>query len=650
MAKKDVKAGGAYLEISIRDRIGKGLDAIKRRMTAFGAGLQSMGGRISAVGATAAASFGAIGAALLGATRSFVSFGDSIQKMGLRLGLSAEQLTSLKFAAEQSGTSLESVSQAMFRANRRIANATKGTGPAVRALTKLGLSAKVLNQQDTDTRFLLITEALSKMSDETLAAQYGFEIFGDNFRDIKPLIDEGAAGITRLRDEAKELGITLTDADANGAAELGDSLNRLTQTVRGTVIQIGAALAPAVKVAVDAFVEISKTVVKFVRDNRQLVLQIAAGVVAGFALATAIGGIGTALALAGVAVSGFVALFGALGAVVGLIISPLGIVVAGVAGLVGYALYASDSLGTLSEMFKTLAETAMEAWGGIVNALRSGDLELAGQIAMTALEVAWQTVSINMREVWANVVDFFKNEWIGVVKAIINAGSSIYFTLSRTFDQLGVALANGFDIGFTYIVGAIDSIQTEIAKAIISAQRFFGLFSAEQSQQIRDSLDADLRRRASGRGRGLADRQAARTSGLSDRDASRRQTQAAFGKAVAQELEARRTQTGVDRSGLTSAQKRLSELNAKAAEGVAKATATSSAGGQTQKALENVVGLARTLGGQSNKVKAIGSSSAAAIQAGALGLGQKPETETAKNTRKMVSQMQKMLRRKTGLT
>lgn len=642
------KFGKAEVEVSVRDNVGKGLDAIKRRMHAFGAGLQSVGRNVSAIGAGAAASLGGLKAAMALATREFVNFGDQIHKTSLRLGIGARELTGLKFAAEQSGTSIESVGAAMFRANRRIANATKGTGPAVRALTELGLSAKVLNAQDTDTRFLTIAEALSKMQDETLAAQYGFEIFGDNFRDIKPLIDEGASGILKLRKEAEDLGITLTDADANGAAALGDSLNRMRQTIRGTVIQIGAALAPAVKQAVDVFVEVSKSIVKFVRDNRQMVVAIAGGVTAGLALATAVGGIGAGIALAGVAVSGFVALFGALGTVLGIVLSPLGLIVAAVAGLVGFALHASNSLGTLSQMFGELGKTAVDSWGGIVGAIQSGELELAGQVAMAALDVGWQTLTTNMRQVWAKVTDYFGNVWLDAVKWIIDAGAGMYFSLAKTFDKLGVALANGFDIGFTYIVGAIDSIQTSIAKAIISAQEFFGLFNEEQATQIRKSLDNDLERRGAARQRGLNSRGAERLNDLQARDGARRQAQQGFARAIAQEINARRSSTTVDRSGLTSAQKRLAELNAKSAESVAKSASGNAATSQTKKALEGVVGLARGLGGQTNNIKAIGSSSAAAIAAGALGIGQKPETETAKNTRLMARQMKKMLRRKTG--
>ena len=51
------------------------------------------------------------GAAIIGfgikAVNSFADAGDAIQKMALRTGFSTEALSELKFAAEQSGASLE---------------------------------------------------------------------------------------------------------------------------------------------------------------------------------------------------------------------------------------------------------------------------------------------------------------------------------------------------------------------------------------------------------------------------------------------------------------------------------------------------------------------------------------------------------------
>ncbi|HBE69157.1 MAG TPA: phage tail tape measure protein [Planctomycetaceae bacterium] len=577
MTARGIRAGNAYVTIdSDLNPLQKKLKQISDRFKALGSRISGIGRSVANFGAITSGIGASVTAPILAASKAFQVFGDNIQKTSVRTGLTADQLTSLGFAAEQSGSSLDQLAQAIFRSNRRIANAATETGPAVRALKELGLSARNLSRLDTESRFLALADALSKVQNEFRANQLGFEIFGDNFRQLQPLLAEGADGIRKLQQEARDLGVTIDGLDISNAAALGDAFNRVTRTFKAAVINVGAAVAEPLIRAANAASQVVAVVSNWIKANRTVVLQVAAIGAAIAAIGSIVTTVGIGLIGAGLAISSIgtiittslaaaTAVVGGLTAAIAAVATPVGLVGTAILGLGAYvtavALSSTGSIQELTSSFTSLGSTATTAWSGIVAAVSTGDLQTAGQIAFTALKVGWLTVTNTIKQVWANVSDFFVNTWLNAVENIVQIGANIYFGVSRQFDLLSTSLIGAFDTAFVYIRGAIDQIQTAIAKAIVKAQQFFGLFSESQSLEIQQSLDADLERRASDRASGLERRSQNRSAGLAQRDQERRDTAQHFSEIVAEDFQRRQSQ--VDNSGLTDAQKRLEELKLK---------------------------------------------------------------------------------------
>jgi len=184
--------------------------------------------------------------AVVQSVRSFGQVGDALNKMAARTQFSVETLSQLGFAAEQNGSSLETLGASLFRANRRIANFTQGTGPAVRALSAMGFAADDFASGDRERQFFNVVAALEAVESPTLRAQYAFEIFGDQARSLMPLLNSGTASIRELMREADSLGKTMTTDAAQSAADYGDALNRLNTAVKGVSLTVGGLFAPAV--------------------------------------------------------------------------------------------------------------------------------------------------------------------------------------------------------------------------------------------------------------------------------------------------------------------------------------------------------------------------------------------------------------------
>lgn len=246
---KGIPAGQASFTLKLNDQLtGK----LKKIGGSIKNTMGRIGGAAKAGGIMAVKAFAAIGAAavavvgsILALGRAFASYGDKFGKMATRTGIGAEALQELGFAAELSGTSIDSLAQALFRARRRIGNmALGGGGPAKRALETLGLDAKKLSKMSPESQFKTLVTSLRAVGNEAERNQLAFEIFGDNFRDIQPLLDAGAESMDAMRERANRLGLVLSGREIRQAEALTDAFFELGQVVKMTFVKVGAALGP----------------------------------------------------------------------------------------------------------------------------------------------------------------------------------------------------------------------------------------------------------------------------------------------------------------------------------------------------------------------------------------------------------------------
>jgi hypothetical protein len=565
MASKSIEAGKAFVRVDadlnpLQKKLGQidaSFKAVGARIAKIGAGFAAVGAATTAIGSSALASITAL-------SQRFAGLGDELSKARDRTGIAASSLSELGYAAEQSGTDLATVEKAVAKMQRGITEANAGSKSMAEAFQAIGLSTKKLAALNPEQQFLAVGEAISRIQDPTRRAAAAMDVFGKSGTQLLPLL---ISDIEALRKEARDLGVVISDDDAKNATNLGDAFDRVKKSLGGIATQLGAAIAvPFTKIA-NALASIVGKVSAWVAVNRDVVRTVAAVagamVVAG-GLVTALGvtliGLGATIASISTIAS---AAFAAVGTAIAVVTSPITLAVAGITAIGYMALQATGGITVLAGMFSKLGETATTAWGGIVAAIGSGDLQTAGQIAFTALEVGWLTITTKMQEVWKRVSDFFVNVWLNAVESIIQIGANIYFGVSTYFDKLTVALQDGFDVAGVYIIGIIDSIQTAISRAIIKAMELARLLSKDDAAGAIGILNEDAADRAAGRDRGLGQRMGGRAAGLGQRDAERRRDAEQFGDIVADDINRKRP--GVDSSGLSAAQKRLEELKAKLA-------------------------------------------------------------------------------------
>ena len=285
MAKSNaIRAGRAFVELFADDtQLLRGLRAAEKKLRAFGASISRFGRQMVTIGS-------AMLTPLVAASKAFAAMGDSIGKMSKRTGFSAEALSELSFAAQQSGTDIGAFENGVRRMQRTITDAGQGLKSASDALGMLGLSYSQIARLSPEAQFKLIADRLSQIKNPTTRAAMAMQIFGRSGTAMLPMLDQGAAGIEALQAEARALGLTMSSEDAKAAEDFTDALGRLWKVVKMTTFQVGAALAPALQELSGWVTKVIVTFNEWLKNNRQVVVmvaKVAASVIAGGAFAFA---------------------------------------------------------------------------------------------------------------------------------------------------------------------------------------------------------------------------------------------------------------------------------------------------------------------------------------------------------------------------
>lgn len=483
--RKDIEAGKSYVTLYLnKSALVKGLQSVGKQMQSFGVGISKMGGMMAAAG-------GAIVAPVLAMANQFSEAGDAVQKMAIRTGMTAEAVSELAHAAGLSATDIETLEKGVQRMQRTMADAARGETMAVDALSRFGLAARDLEGLSPDEQMERFADAMAGITDPAQRTAAIMEVFGRSGAQLIPMFEDGAAGIQAMREEARRLGLVIGTEDADAAAALNDAMGRVQSSLKAASIQIGAALAPALTWLADTFAVAAANVIQFIRDNRDMIVAVTAAAAAVAGVGTAIVGLGGTIAMVGTALSGLATLFGA-------VLSPIGLLVAAIAGATAAFVHYSDTGRWLAETlmgdFGAAFATIRDMIGGITDALAAGDIGLAAQIAMTGLKAAFLEATQSIRGWWISM-----NK--SLVEGLANAANAILGIWRRTSQQLAEWFA---DLGYQVALWSsgqkdylTDAERTAVRDSALNAY-YDDLQGGVQagiddlSSGIQESLDASL--------------------------------------------------------------------------------------------------------------------------------------------------------------
>lgn len=180
-------------------------------------------------------------------TKETATYRDEITKMSRATGVSVDVLSGLGFAAERSGAHIDSVGKAFGRLARNINEASRTEGAARGAFNQLGVqfddgTGKLRGLYDV---LLDTADAFTRIDDSTRKAAIAQELFGRSGVELVPLLNEGKAGITSLREEAERLGITFDQSAGEQAEKAVDAMTNFNTAVQGLNQQFTSKFIPS---------------------------------------------------------------------------------------------------------------------------------------------------------------------------------------------------------------------------------------------------------------------------------------------------------------------------------------------------------------------------------------------------------------------
>ncbi|NBN87600.1 MAG: hypothetical protein EBV32_00680 [Proteobacteria bacterium] len=252
-SSRAIEAARAFVKIFVDDTpLKRGLTTLTTRLAGAAKGVAGIAASLGT--AAVAGSIGLIVSGMSAAAASVWRFSEAaagIDDIAQRTGASAEALSQLRYAAEQSGANLEAVEKGMRKLGDVTTQAANGSKSAAAALASVGLSAEHLLAMSVEDRFLAVAQGISQIQDPAAQASVAMDLLGKSGADLVPMMADGAGGIRALMAEADRLGMTISGEQAAAAAAFDDKWQGLVATLRNASNIIAVAVLPYLSQMID---------------------------------------------------------------------------------------------------------------------------------------------------------------------------------------------------------------------------------------------------------------------------------------------------------------------------------------------------------------------------------------------------------------
>jgi len=188
----------------------------------------------------------AAAAATVAFVKKQIDVADKMGKLAQQTGTTSEFLSGMALVASQAGTSLESIAKGTQRLAMNMNDMRRGVGEAKESFEMLNLEVTKGDGtlKNAETMLKEVAEKLSKMEDGADKTAIAMRLFGKSGAELIPMLNMGAAGIEKMQQKAKEMGLVISTETARQAAYLNDQLDILKNQAVGVGREIALGLIP----------------------------------------------------------------------------------------------------------------------------------------------------------------------------------------------------------------------------------------------------------------------------------------------------------------------------------------------------------------------------------------------------------------------
>ena len=267
------------LSVGILGDIGglqKAFDGATKSVNDFAKKTQEVGKKVSDAGKTMSiwvtGPIVAATAAVTALTTNVGQFADNLITQSLQTGISAKSLQEWRYIATLCGVSADAVVTAIYGLSRRMAELENDTGEGAEALAKLGLSFEDIKGKNPEAVFQLLLERLSKIPDVLERNSIASKTLGLGWKEVAPIIAAGGEEIERLREEAHDLGVVISDEGIKAAADFDNAWDSITAQLTAAKNKMGIELAPLMRDTIVPLIQ--NTVIPAIKDFAEQVKKV----------------------------------------------------------------------------------------------------------------------------------------------------------------------------------------------------------------------------------------------------------------------------------------------------------------------------------------------------------------------------------------
>lgn len=171
-----------------------------------------------------------------------IDAGDEINKLSQKTGIAVGDLSALKYAADLSGVSSEALGKGIKTLNQRLVEAHDATSKQAQLFRMLGVDTT----QGPNKALEQLAGAFSNLRDGEVKATLATELFGKAGVGLIPLLNQGEAGLKKLKEEAEHLGLVFSKDTAKAAEQFNDNMRSVRAAAEGAARVMLNQLAPAI--------------------------------------------------------------------------------------------------------------------------------------------------------------------------------------------------------------------------------------------------------------------------------------------------------------------------------------------------------------------------------------------------------------------
>lgn len=217
---------------------------------------KSFGSKLSGAAKVAAGAIAAVGVATVAITKSFISatgevasYGDNIDKMSQKMGVSAQAYQEWDFILQHSGSSMEAMKASM----KTLATAAETNNEAFK---QLGITEKELASMSQEELFARVIQELQGVEDTTKRTYLAGQLLGRGATELGALLNMTAEETAAMRQQVHDLGGVMSDEAVKAAAAYQDSLQNMQTAITGLKNRIIGDFLPSVTSMMDGLAAI----------------------------------------------------------------------------------------------------------------------------------------------------------------------------------------------------------------------------------------------------------------------------------------------------------------------------------------------------------------------------------------------------------